>query len=65
MMVLRIDPLMNSGGTVCGGTTQFEFLALLRNLDLVTGKNSAAHDANAIVIKRAPFMKMIVHTQHL
>jgi hypothetical protein len=51
MMVLRIDPLMNSGGTASGGTTQFEFLALLRNLDLVTGKNSAAHDANPIIIK--------------
>jgi hypothetical protein len=51
MMVIRINPLMNPCGTVSGGTTQLEFLALLRNLDLVTGKNSAAHDANAIVIK--------------
>jgi len=30
---------------------QFKFLAILRNLDLVTGKDSAAYDANALIIE--------------
>jgi hypothetical protein len=51
MVVLRIDPLMNSRGTVSGGTIQFKFLAILRNLDLVTGKGPAAYDANALIIE--------------
>ena len=50
-MLLRIEPLMNSRGTVSGGTIQFKFLATLRNLYLVTGKGSAAHGANALVIE--------------
>jgi hypothetical protein len=51
MMVLRIDPLMNFRGTVSGGTIQFKFLTILRNLHLVTGKGSAAYGANALVIE--------------
>jgi hypothetical protein len=50
-MLLRIDPLMNSRGTVSGGTIQLKFLTILRNLDLVAGKGSAANDANALVIE--------------
>jgi len=42
---------MNSGGTVFGGTIQFKFLTILRNRDLVTGKGSAAYDANTLVIE--------------
>ena len=51
MMVLRIDPLMNFRGTISGRTIQFKFLEILRNLDLVTGKGSAAYGANALVIE--------------
>jgi hypothetical protein len=51
MMLLRIEPLMNFRGTISGGTIQFKFVALLRNLDLVTGKGLAAYDANALVIE--------------
>jgi hypothetical protein len=51
MMLLRIDPLMNFRGTVCGRAIQFKFLATLRNLYLATGKGSAAHGANALVIE--------------
>ncbi len=51
MMLLRIDPLMNFRGTVCGRTIQFKFVAILRNLDLVTGKAPTAYDANTLVIE--------------
>jgi hypothetical protein len=56
---------MNFRGTVSGGTIQFKFVAILRNPDLVTGKGPAAYDANALVIERAPFMKMIVNAQDI
>jgi hypothetical protein len=42
---------MNSRGTAAGGTIQFKFLAILRNIDLVTGKAPAAYDTNALVIE--------------
>jgi hypothetical protein len=51
MMLLRIDPLMNFRGTISGGTIQFKFVAILRNLDLVTGKAPAAYDANTLVVE--------------
>jgi hypothetical protein len=51
MMLLRIDPLMNFRGTVCGRAIQFKFIAILRNLYLVTGKGSAAYGANALLIE--------------
>ena len=50
-MLLGINPLMNFRGTVSGGTIQFEFVAILGNLHLVTGKRSAAYDANSLVIE--------------
>jgi hypothetical protein len=51
MIFLRIDPLMNFGGTVFGRTIQLEFVAVLRNLDLMTRKGPAAYHANALVIE--------------
>ena len=42
---------MNFRRTVSGGTIQFKFVAILRNLDLVTGKRPAAYHANALVIE--------------
>jgi hypothetical protein len=64
-MLLRIDPLMNFRGTVSGGTIQFKLLAILRDLDLVTGKGPPAYDANALVIERAPLMEMVVNAQNI
>lgn len=64
-MLLRMDPLMNFRGTVSGGTIQFKFLAILRDLDLVTGKGPPAYGANALVIERAPFMEMVVNAQNI
>jgi hypothetical protein len=42
---------MNLRGTVSGRAIQFKFDTMLRNRDLVTGKGSAAYDANALVIE--------------
>jgi hypothetical protein len=50
-MLLRIDPLMNSRGTVSGGTIQFKFIATLRNLYFVTGKGSTAYGADTLVVE--------------